>query len=389
MASPITSELAVVTTIRCYACKQQVDVSLFYRNKAKSRGYTTECIPCQKAADNTLDRYLFNLWRESKHSSQKRSQNGRRLAAHTLTREQVRRMWDNQAGLCFYTGLLMFHIRNHSWQASLERLDPSLDYSEANCVLVVWEMNGSTQWTTAKRLQFLEEIAAPEADMEAFRQLLQQPEPECTRSSLKGRVVLPSTQTGEGVNLYHCSVCNLDKPRDAFEKGQLRRQCIACRLIEKERVRATPRGYVGTLLSAAKQRSKVRAAVQSRVGDSTFTLTLEEALDVLLFQNGNCAYSKIRLRFGTNQQWCASLERIDNRRGYHKDNICWVCHEFNVSARVVDQPDGTAKVVGGWTSEKVELMTASLRAKLAMEQTQQAMSTLRISSTPSIDDPVE
>jgi hypothetical protein len=60
-----------------------------------------------------------------------------------------------------------------------------------------------------------------------------------------------------------------------------------------------------------------------------------------------------------------SLERIDPLRGYHLDNVLWVCCEFNVSERAacmnVEEGAGLDR---GWCKDKVDIAVASLRASL-------------------------
>merc|ERR1712183_837446 len=72
-----------------------------------------------------------------------------------------------QRGCCYYSGVPMELVTPHShWRVSLERVDNSLGYSKANCVLIAAEFNspdytylairkhkpvsGSAQWSRQK-----------------------------------------------------------------------------------------------------------------------------------------------------------------------------------------------------------------------------------------------
>jgi hypothetical protein len=75
-------------------------------------------------------------------------------------------------------------------------------------------------------------------------------------------------------------------------------------------------------------------SAKSRCNNSTkeFTITLDDLLNQWNYQNGLCAISGIKLfnysstkESRNNKPNQASLDRIDNLKGYTKDNIQWVC----------------------------------------------------------------
>lgn len=60
-----------------------------------------------------------------------------------------------------------------------------------------------------------------------------------------------------------------------------------------------------------------------------------------------------------NKWWKVSPERKDVTKGYTKDNICFICYEFNTADRsrcAVDKNEilGSA----GWNSNKIEIIKA-------------------------------
>ena len=70
------------------------------------------------------------------------------------------------------------------------------------------------------------------------------------------------------------------------------------------------------------------------------------------------AYTGIPMTFGSylDKWWTASPERKDIKKSYTKDNICFVCFEFNTadrSARCVDPDKITGN--GAWSKEKVQI----------------------------------
>lgn len=96
---------------------------------------------------------------------------------------------------------------------------------------------------------------------------------------------------------------------------------------EKQRVneyRKTPRGYFSMKLSNAMKRNKTGS-----------NLTLDEILDVWNSQEGKCALTGLKLetcQWGTLK---ASIDRIDSKKGYTKENIQIICATLNLMKGVL------------------------------------------------------
>ncbi len=59
------------------------------------------------------------------------------------------------------------------------------------------------------------------------------------------------------------------------------------------------------------------------------SITIEYINDLLEKQNFKCALSGIDIWLKSNQNWTASLDRIDSSKGYTKDNVQWVHKDIN------------------------------------------------------------
>lgn len=74
---------------------------------------------------------------------------------------------------------------------------------------------------------------------------------------------------------------------------------------------------------------KIKACAEKR--GLHFGVTREELDDVFISQEGKCRYLGIPLSFETSgTKGTASLDRIDSKLGYTKDNIQWVHKDVNV-----------------------------------------------------------
>lgn len=85
-------------------------------------------------------------------------------------------------------------------------------------------------------------------------------------------------------------------------------------------------------------------------------ITLSELYEIWNRQRGRCAYSDIKLKlvyFVCSHDFAASLERIDTKKGYTKDNVCFIWKNLNSadrSAQREEQTEGSS----GWTRAKVD-----------------------------------
>eukprot|EP01083_Nonionella_stella_P267468 903551_1 len=83
------------------------------------------------------------------------------------------------------------------------------------------------------------------------------------------------------------------------------------------------------------------------------TLTMDDMFRMIVEQNFRCKYSGIPMAFKMCTDWKRSIERIDNNKGYTKENCVLICWEFNAS----DRSFGACNPVIGspqWSEEKFQ-----------------------------------
>jgi len=59
--------------------------------------------------------------------------------------EHLFELWDNQSGLCAYSGLPLSIETNHPHTVSLDRIDSNIGYLRGNLQLVSWSVNKMKQ----------------------------------------------------------------------------------------------------------------------------------------------------------------------------------------------------------------------------------------------------
>lgn len=159
-------------------------------------------------------------------------------------------------------------------------------------------------------------------------------------SDLKGKKFTNWLVTGNRIVInakshWECTCdCGIKKTVSAadLQKGKTKR-CFSCSTIylNKQR-RSTP--LTNTFWNKIERNGKVRSL--------EFTITKEEAYELYLEQGGKCKYTNIPLLFPsstTKSDGTASLDRIDNTKGYIKGNLQWVHKKVNQIKMDLEEKD--------------------------------------------------
>lgn len=126
--------------------------------------------------------------------------------------------------------------------------------------------------------------------------------------------------------------------------------CGAVKYVDRDNLFRAARGYGGTRSCGCLQRERMSAASWQGHGDisrsywtelqaqakergKSFRLTIQDAWRLFQKQKGRCALSGLPLRFVRCRHdrltATASLDRIDNSKGYVIDNVQWVHKDIN------------------------------------------------------------
>jgi hypothetical protein len=111
----------------------------------------------------------------------------------------------------------------------------------------------------------------------------------------------------------------------------------------------TVRGSIVAALSSGRRRARQRS--------HSFSLTVDNVLDMLWFQQGRCYYSGVPMEHKIpNSHWRMSLERLSNDEGYSIRNCVLVASEFNSSDYSRNKSTFAVHGTAQWTRAKVEMV---------------------------------
>jgi hypothetical protein len=277
------------------------------------------------------------------------------FAQHDIFMTDMLKMWADQAGQCFYSGLDMTAKPGTDWQCSLERKDESRGYTKDNVAFCCLEFNNMSQWSREKLLTILQAPSIQHNTHEIDALITA----AGTKPVRGGKPQKVQERVNNEVKEYKCNKCENWKPEEGFYHRMLYR-CKECDAVRRNNLYDTIRGRLQKLISNAEKNAEARAG-KDRTEAGVFEVDFEMLLNMLLEQHGLCAYSDIKLGYATGKPWLISLERRDPLMGYTRDNCCLIALEFNGSdqtAQYKDEPEGSA----GWSREKVQFLRNQMRA---------------------------
>lgn len=348
-------ELELVT--QCTGCDIFKTLDDFSPNKNAYFGNQSQCHECHNKRTreyrNTFNGFMKQLIDSARKNARTRSVKGRTDAgSFDLTFEYVIAIWNQQNGKCYYSGIQMNPRPCSNWQCSIERLNNDFGYIPGNIAFVCLEFNGFAKWSPDKVKQVVISMNDHFDDASILADIdnaLVKRAPQINRKPI---------MTND-IGQYICNSCNTYKNMTEFN-SQINNGCKDCIKLKNISHSNTLRGHLQRLLKNAKSRSKQRDNVKNKTTDNTFAITFDDLVEMLRSQHGRCAYSNIKLKYGNTYEkdWVASLERIDPRKGYIKDNICLVCSEFNGTDHTtnIKYSNGGS---GGWSIEKFKFFLDS------------------------------
>lgn len=304
------------------------------------------CIHCERARwreyRNTLSGYLKCMFNNAKRHAALRGSRGRSTASiFSIKFTDVLSLHYKQQGLCFYSGVPLSYKPLSDWQCSLERLDPAKGYEIDNIALIASEFQSRVQWSKTKL-----DVLASVVSIQHAPRLVNW---ETQKKTPRKRVYVQKYQKDDGT-YYTCTRCDAVKSVEEFGK-HVHSGCKQCRATHDRAKIETPRGFMIQTLTSMRNSSKHRKHHPPEFE------RIEDLQQLFDSQGGLCAYSGLPMNIGSTLQhdWVASPERVDTTKGYTKDNVCFICYEFNTPVHQSSVRDA-ASVTGSpaWSKHKFD-----------------------------------
>lgn len=333
---------------KCTKCKQTLDLSQFYDHPKKKDGRQSRCKLCHNTTrTDTAPKFFNAMYHGAKHRS-KAVHAKRKSGTFDVSTQDLIDLYEKQNGHGYLSGMPMIPKPHCDWQASIERRNPSITYTNDNVRLECLEFNHPRTWTLEKINQ-IPELISSTIDIDVLSQkcqLAKQKPKICRRKKLTLSTINRSVN-----NEFYCSRCYLYKHKDLFFKNRV--WCKACCKEYETEKNKELRTFAQRCLTTARYRHNHPGKHMTK---SEFDIDLNFFLNRITIQRGRGFYSGIPMQYEPNCDWKCSLERLDTKIGYESHNVVLEAWEFNTSnfslrSKTPDRVQGSAQ----WNRSKIEL----------------------------------
>ncbi len=127
----------------CFKCKETKPLTLFFKHRLTPDGHHSWCKNCCREG-NERSRQKLNSTIEGRARvflTNARKSAAKRGQVFELTVADIVECWNDQWGVCAYSGRQMTLEAGHLHTVSIERIDSSIGYTAANTILVCQAIN--------------------------------------------------------------------------------------------------------------------------------------------------------------------------------------------------------------------------------------------------------
>lgn len=334
---------------RCEPCRI---IQQQYRVRCKARKESVVQEDDEKQSETTVEAWKLNRFQVMVSNARIRAnergqKEGREEAGiFNLNKEDLVHLDTEQKGLCYYSGEPYTWDRG-DWNISLERPKPGLGYTPSTVKFSCEEFNGQIQWSFSKSHEVIQAL-----NMTKEERLLKW---NALHKRLNEPTVITSTRypTIASPDPMHktCPTCMRHQTLEEFYRGDQKKKfsiCYACQLLQNYMRNYNLRYFFQLILKGARRHT--RKMNKARGLNMAMSLELEDLYDMAIQCQGECAISGIPLNFFPSNSFQCSLERLDNDGPYSRENVVFICLEFNTNKQ--------------WTKQKFDYILPKLQARL-------------------------
>lgn len=323
-------------TNECQECKQFCFLYEFGQEKKCKYGIRLyRCIKCRR---KSKDLFVTIVCSMKKHTKE-RNQKGRNHADVVYDAQKLKDLFEQQKGLCYYSGEPMKTKSDMAYDPnvmSIERLNDDIGYVEGNCVFVCFKYQLTTRGVSVEiKREIVKALKTPIKNTVAQDWTKE----DFQKTEINGlKYKKRTTREVNGINLQQCIHCEEFKTLGEFHKKEdmIKTSCKSCSNMYNQKRAKTPRGHLFNMIADAKRDAKRRDSRKRKRNDDSGEVDenlFDIVVDKIVEQKGCCALTGFAFVFESNSPFQPSIDRIDNSKGYIKDNFQIVISPVNNAGR--------------------------------------------------------
>lgn len=196
----------------CIVCMETKSTTEFLKYAYTEDGFMNCCALCHYTPDTLFRQMVCAAKRHANRRNKvdMKRQDGKTRGTFTLTKHDVKEMWETQNGRCGISGLPMKLAVKQRDMVSIERIDMNKGYTRENCMLICLMFNATKQITREKLFYILFHHEQPMTDAEMdqlpldlmTKRLLRTNSTSKSRHALSSKIIIDLFKAQKGCCAY-------------------------------------------------------------------------------------------------------------------------------------------------------------------------------------------
>lgn len=313
---------------KCSVCNKVLPIYLFSQDK--SAKYGLQLSKCTNCKNRKVDPFKII------HGSMKQRSKKRKHCDLEFDEKELKELAKKQKCKCYISGIEMevSAFDKHHFGISPERIDNNIGYTKRNVVFICkcFQIGNKYNLTPTEIINLL--LYNRDVDNYIFKEceFIKSISKTDGRNVKKMKKVIRNYDSSGKLISKSCGMCDGVFSIEKFSNFKTS-NCKKCEVIRRNSHFNTPRGFLLKICAEARKSANKRNKCNKRDdnSDECDENLFEIISKVFLKQKGRCVLTGIPLELKTGHIHSASIDRLDNSKGYVEGNVQLIVAPLNTA----------------------------------------------------------